>query len=165
MNATCIKSVGIFTILREKQTYLDSIEACQYIGADLADVTSEIRTRYLSQIINSSLDLWYKVAYVGLDDFQSQKQFVSVSGTSLDCNRYRAWAPGHPRFESNVKTNCVVLDTKELWRVVRCFRKLPAICEFYPDPVQEDYYFENLDCEMFTNKSKFLFFFIAQFMF
>lgn len=131
------------------------------MGADLADVTSEVRTKYLSQIINGSLDVWYKVAYVGLDDYNSQKHFVSVSGTPLDCNRYIGWAPGHPRFETNLTKHCVVLDTKGMWRVVGCFRKLPAVCEFFPEPIEEDYYFKKLDCKLYANKSKLLFFIFA----
>lgn len=153
LNATCIKSIGLFTVFKEKQNYCESIKRCQSIGGDLPDVTSRVSTKYLSQIINSSLDVWYKVAYVGLDDYEYHKQFVSVNGKPLSCVRYRAWAPGHPRLES-AGNNCVVLDTEKMWRVVGCHRKLPAVCQLFPDASSREINLSDFNCENLSNKCK-----------
>ncbi|XP_074030983.1 collectin-10 [Leptinotarsa decemlineata] len=102
------------------------------MGADLADVSSEIRTRHLSKAINNSLLDWYKVAYIGLDDIDQEGSFMTVSGSPLTCSPFRAWAPGHPR-SSRVNEDCVVLDTDKMWRVVDCKSRLPSLCEFYPN--------------------------------
>lgn len=145
--------MGLFTVLKEKQSYLDSITSCKTIGADLADVTSETRTKYLSSIINDSLDLRYKVAYVGMDDLRSARKFATISGVSLSCRGYRAWAPGHPQFELHQR-NCVVLDAEMMWRVVDCGRKLPALCEFFPNPPKLHNDFGEDNCQKIHIKCK-----------
>lgn len=151
-NATCVKSLGLFVTLDQEQTYLSSIKSCQDIGGDLADVTTETRTKYLSTIVNNTLDLIYKVAFVGLDDIGSKKLLVTAFGMPLTCSRYRAWAPGHPRFE-HVPNSCVILGTDRMWSLVDCDRELPALCEIFPEPPQLNLAPESPKCDQFKNKS------------
>ncbi|KAJ8965820.1 hypothetical protein NQ314_003887, partial [Rhamnusium bicolor] len=153
-NATCIKSLGIFSLITEKQNYNKSIESCQNIGADLADVSSEVRTNYLSNYINNTIQNWYKAAYVGLDDIQEEGIFRTVSGTLLTCFRYRAWGPGHPR-SKHKSEDCVILDSDKMWRVVKCRTKLQALCEFYPEKPAELIDYENITCNYILDKSKY----------
>lgn len=168
-NATCIKLIGVFTVLETKQTYLNSIKNCQNIGGDLADATTEIRTNRLSNIVNNSLDVWYKVAYIGLDDHDSKNEFVTVAGKPLRCIKYRAWAPGHPRFEKRLHEHCVVLDTNSMWRVVECHQQFPAVCEIFPTPFQQQLEPKNVDCDNISNKGTvsayYIIYFIVYFIF
>lgn len=150
-NATCIKSVGVFCIILKNQDYITSLESCQRIGGDLADVLSEMRTKYLSQHINNTLDNWYKLAYVGLDDIEINNTMVSSTGLPLGCSAYRAWAPGFPKYGN--RSSCVVLDSKSLWRTVDCRRKFPALCEYFPEQPKYSS-FENLLCYSIQNKSE-----------
>ncbi|CAG9861300.1 unnamed protein product [Phyllotreta striolata] len=131
-NASCVRNIGLFVVTEEKHGYYSSISACQSLGADLADVTSQTRSRELSKIINNSLDGWYKVAYVGLDDVEQRGRFVNAVDLPLSCTAFRAWAPGHP-VANSFYHHCVVLDDDNLWRVVDCRRKLRGLCEFYPE--------------------------------
>ncbi|XP_057672441.1 uncharacterized protein LOC130903984 isoform X1 [Diorhabda carinulata] len=145
-NSTCIKSIGLFTLLHQKQNYTKSIDACQKLGADIADVTSDIRTRRLSEIIDN-LNGWYNVAYVGLDDMYEEGNFVTSFDVPLKCVPFRSWAPGHPISDTN-KHNCVVLDANQLWRVVDCRRKFPVLCELLPQKPKED------GCDKIPNKDE-----------
>nr|CAI5839083.1 unnamed protein product [Callosobruchus analis] len=112
-NSTCIESTGVFNILADRLNYSDSALGCQAINAELADIVTETRTKHLSQYIESTLDGWYKVAYVGLDDIDQEGTFITAQGNSLSsCSRYRAWAPGkhlHSAFGSD--TGCVNLNS------------------------------------------------------
>ncbi|KAJ8920695.1 hypothetical protein NQ315_004834, partial [Exocentrus adspersus] len=151
-NATCIRSVGLFTAIEEKQNYTASIEKCQTIGAHLANVISEVRTNHLSEHINNTLQDWYKVAYVGLDDMQHEGNFkTATNGSLLRCFKYRAWGPGHP-ISKHRNEDCVVLDTESTWRVVDCRRRFPALCEFYPAEPAEMIDFRNITCDQITDE-------------
>ncbi|XP_018571135.1 uncharacterized protein LOC108910878 [Anoplophora glabripennis] len=142
-NSTCIKSIGLFGLIEEKHNYNRSTEKCQNIGAHLANVLSEIRTNHLSQYINDTLQDWYKVAYIGLNDINEEGNFRTLNGSKLSCFRYRAWGPGHPRSKHR-NEDCVVLDSDRMWRVVKCSSKLPALCEFYPSQPLENVDFGNI---------------------
>lgn len=131
-NATCIKSIGLFDVLSEKENYTMSILKCQSNGADLAHVLTEHRTNYLSELLNKSISDWYKAAYIGLDDMQIEGKFLTPAGTVMECFRFRAWSPGHPR-SKHKSEDCVILDVNKTWRTVKCKLKLHAICEFYPE--------------------------------
>ncbi|KAG5882988.1 hypothetical protein JTB14_004327 [Gonioctena quinquepunctata] len=152
-NATCLRNTGLFVISHEKLNYTNSIIHCQSIGADLADTSTEKRTKLLSQIIDNSLQSWYKVAYVGLDDTDQEGTFVSVNDVPLTCSNYRAWAPGHPRSSKN-NEDCVVLDSERMWRVVDCGSKLPALCEFFPGRPNEVNDLVNVSCTKNNSKMR-----------
>lgn len=138
-NSSCIPSIGIFKLYDTKENYTRSILKCQENGGDLANILSEERTNFLSKLIKLSLRLWYKAAYVGLDDIKEEGKFETSSGTLMNCYKYRAWAPGHPR-NIDQEADCVILDDLRMWRVVNCNVKLPFICELYPErpPVKND---------------------------
>ncbi|XP_028131567.1 uncharacterized protein LOC114327222 [Diabrotica virgifera virgifera] len=149
-NATCISSVGLFSLLTDVNNYTKSIDSCQKIGAEIADVTSELRTKELSRIVNDTLNSWYKTAYVGLDDIKQEGHFVTSFGMMLSCSTFRAWAPGHPIFDT-INHDCVVLDDIKFWRVVDCRRKFAVLCEFFPEKPQQ----KDLDiCNKITQKAK-----------
>lgn len=88
----------------------------------------------LSNVIQSEIQEWYKAAYIGLDDMKVEGLFRTPLGTPLNCFKYRAWAPSHPRNKSR-RDDCVILDNEKSWKVVNCKHKLPFICELYPDKV------------------------------
>lgn len=144
----------MFIITPEKQNYVNSISACQLLGGDLADVSSEVRTKYLSQLVNTSLNNWYKVAYGGADDLFSRDKFLTPAGTPLRCSTYRAWAPGHPNIMHN-QNNCIVLDSERMWRVTNCKRKFPAICELYPQKPPQYINFAKVNCARIKSKCKY----------
>ncbi|XP_045471044.1 uncharacterized protein LOC123678195 isoform X2 [Harmonia axyridis] len=125
-NATCISSTGVFTIIKDKGNYTDSITKCQNLGADLADVLTETRTKQLASLVNSTVGSWYKASYVGLDDLQSKGLFESSNGNHIYCTKYRAWGPGHPRIKKE-NYNCVTLHSDRTWEVVPCNVELTAI--------------------------------------
>lgn len=133
-NTTCIRSVGLFLLNKEKKNYTEAIASCQQWGGDLAHVLSESRTSTLSNVIQSEIQEWYKAAYVGLDDIRVEGLFQTPLGTPINCFKYRAWAPSHPRNKSR-RDDCVFLDHEKSWKVVNCKYKLPFICELYPDEV------------------------------
>ncbi|XP_044268787.1 uncharacterized protein LOC123013970 [Tribolium madens] len=130
INATCLKSFGLFQVVQEKMNYTRAALTCQSLGADLADVLSESRTNSLAGLLKS-LPNWYKGAYVGLDDIGVEGSFETPMGNSLQCTRFRAWAVGHPR-PGRRKEDCVMLDVEKTWRAINCKIKLDFICEFYP---------------------------------
>ncbi|KAL3283255.1 hypothetical protein HHI36_006403 [Cryptolaemus montrouzieri] len=131
-NATCIRSTGIFAVMHIKGNYTETISNCQNIGADLADVLSEIRTNQLASLINTTVGTWYKASYVGLDDIMNEGIFESSSGNFLHCTEYRAWGPGHPRSKRKSE-DCVILDIDKTWKVVPCGVRLTGVCEFFPE--------------------------------
>lgn len=110
--------------------YIDAINSCQAKGADLADVLTESRTTQLSSLIKA-VKSWYKAAWVGLADINTEGLFETPNGNFLECTKYRAWAVGHPR-RNRRHEDCVILDTDRMWRAINCKTKLQAICEFYP---------------------------------
>lgn len=57
--------------------------------------------------------------------------FVLISGDSLDCTTYRAWAPGHPRRYRD-KFDCVVITRQRTWQSTPCKKKYPVLCELVP---------------------------------
>ncbi|ERL89137.1 hypothetical protein D910_06513, partial [Dendroctonus ponderosae] len=139
-NATCIKSLGLFTLTKISQNYSQSILACQKKNGELADVSSEKRTILLSQTIKEKLPGLNNAAFVGLDDIETEGVFRTSFGNLLTCSnwmgsfRYRAWAPGHPRSKFPSE-DCVTLDAEQMWRTVKCHQaKLKALCELYPQP-------------------------------
>ncbi|XP_063913659.1 pulmonary surfactant-associated protein A [Zophobas morio] len=152
-NSTCIKSVGLFSVIETKMNYTDAIYFCQNLGADLANVLSEFRTNTLSALIKP-LKNWYKAAYVGLEDMDVEGAFRTPMGTLMECSGFRAWAVGHPR-PGRKKEDCVILDADKTWRAINCRIKRPFICEFYPTPpalpVVE---FATKDCDKIKNKKK-----------
>ncbi|ENN75233.1 hypothetical protein YQE_08243, partial [Dendroctonus ponderosae] len=133
-NATCIKSLGLFTLTKISQNYSQSILACQKKNGELADVSSEKRTILLSQTIKEKLPGLNNAAFVGLDDIETEGVFRTSFGNLLTCSKYRAWAPGHPRSKFPSE-DCVTLDAEQMWRTVKCHQaKLKALCELYPQP-------------------------------
>lgn len=149
LNATCIKSLGMFRLFQVKENYANAIDSCQQIGADLAHVLSESRTNMLSNIV-ASIPEWFKVAYIGLDDIKQEGEYETPLGDPIACYKWRAWSPGHPR--NFIKSDdCVVLDTERSWKVVNCKNKLPFICEYYhmaPSPNKTQ------DCDELDDKEE-----------
>lgn len=146
INATCIPSVGIFKLYATKENYTSAITKCQINGGDLANIVTEERTNALSDLIKVSLKLWYKAAYVGLDDITKEGQYETSSDEPLSCFKYRAWAPGHPR-SKHKHDDCVILDDERSWRVVNCKEKLPFLCELFPEePPLKNKTVTNPDC-------------------
>lgn len=153
-NTTCIKSVGVFLLNKEKRNYTEAISFCQQWGGDLAHVLSESRTNILSNVIASEIQEWYKAAYVGLDDIEVEGLFRTPLGTPLNCFKYRAWAPSQPRNKSR-RDDCVILDHDKSWKVVNCKHKLPFICELYPNDISSsDDFTEKPKCTGLKDISK-----------
>lgn len=63
INATCVPSVGMFTLLK-KQNYTEGQLECKNNTGILADVMSEHRTDLLAQMLNGAK---VEIAYVGLN--------------------------------------------------------------------------------------------------
>ncbi|RZB66654.1 uncharacterized protein BDFB_004386 [Asbolus verrucosus] len=143
-NATCVKSVGLFDVVQEKRNYTEAINFCQNLGADLADVMSEVRTNALSTLLKSQRG-WYKAAYVGLEDTDVEGTFENPMGNFLQCTKYRAWSVGHPR-PNRKHEDCVILDADRVWKAINCKIKQRFICEFYAAPPESPLI-------EFTNKS------------
>ncbi|XP_054283592.1 uncharacterized protein LOC129000656 [Macrosteles quadrilineatus] len=134
-NVTCILQLGMFHLHSEGANYTEAVSWCEGEGAQLARVTTVVRTTKLSTLV-ATLGPTSKLlqAYVGLNDISQEGFFVSVEDEPLNCFDYRAWAPGHPR--SRPIEDCVVLDSRRGWRTVDCTLKLPFICELI-EPVPE----------------------------
>ncbi|KAK5646555.1 hypothetical protein RI129_005019 [Pyrocoelia pectoralis] len=126
----CIKSLGVFKILKKKVNYTNAIEKCQGFEGDLANVVTSIRTKELSKLLNEKLTDWYKVAYVGLNSDSDEANFVTPEGVPLECFKFRAWGPGQPRQKNTQK--CVILDSNSFWKTINCATPLPVLCELFP---------------------------------
>lgn len=151
---TCIKSVGLFLLNKQKKNYSEAIAACQSWGGDLAHVLSESRTNALSNLVLREIQEWYKAAYVGLDDTKVEGLFQTPLGAPLGCFKFRAWAPSHPRNRSR-RQDCVTLDHEKNWRVVNCRHRLPFICELYPENIEsEDDFTVRPSCQKLQNESE-----------
>ncbi|XP_044752944.1 uncharacterized protein LOC123312533 isoform X2 [Coccinella septempunctata] len=153
VNATCISSTGIFTITQSKENNIKSINHCQKLGGDLADVLSETRTKQLANLVNLTVDSWYKASYVGLDDLINKGHFQSSNGNQIHCTRYRAWGPGHP-WTNRRAGNCVALHSDKTWKVTPCDVKLTAICEFFPEGPLVDEFDEGHLCGGLSRRRK-----------
>lgn len=153
-NATCVKSVGLFLLNKQKLNYTEAIAFCQSVGGDLAHVVTEARTNALSALIAGEIQEWYKAAYVGLDDRKVEGRFETSLGAPLSCFKFRAWAPSHPRNKSR-RDDCVILDHEKSWRVVKCKHRLASVCELYPgDDVVGDDVTVRPNCDQVTGRSK-----------
>lgn len=147
--------MGLFLLNKDKKNYTEAISSCQRWGGDLAHVLSEPRTNALSNVILNEIQEWYKAAYVGLDDTRFEGLFQTPLGAPLDCVKYRAWAPGHPRNKSR-RDDCVILDHEKNWKVVNCKHRLPFICELYPEKIiPEDNFTERPNCTNLQDESKY----------
>lgn len=148
-NSTCIDGVGIFVFHMAKSNYTFAREICRDLGAELADVGTELRTTEISKTISSlSHDCGgNKMFYVGIDDLEIEGDFKRANGESVKCSTYRTWAPGHPKNKKKTQ-NCVTLDSNNMWYVVDCNKKYPFVCEIYPNG-RKDYMndYEIFDCE------------------
>lgn len=96
-NATCLPSIGMFIIGKERANYSIAYNACTSIGGDLAHVASDQRTIALSQLLVASTKSSTKerLAYVGLNE-TVRNEFHTSSAEPLACFYFRAWAAGHP---------------------------------------------------------------------
>ncbi|KAK9879394.1 hypothetical protein WA026_006463 [Henosepilachna vigintioctopunctata] len=153
MNATCIKSSGVFSVMQIRRNYTETITSCQSIGADLADILSETRTNQLADLINITLNSWFKASYVGLDDMKSEGIFKSSNGNYLHCIDFRAWGPNHPRSKRKSQ-DCVTLDVDRTWRTVPCNIKLTSVCEFFPEAPTKDEFDMKYLCEQIQERKK-----------
>lgn len=86
-NATCIKSLGLFTFTKFAHNYSQSILACQKRNGELADVSSEKRTILLSQTIKENVPGFNKAVFVGLDDIDTEGVFRTSFGNLLTCSQ------------------------------------------------------------------------------
>lgn len=127
--------------MQEKENYTTSILKCNENGGILAHALTNLRTTGLSNLVNTQLKSWNKIAYVGLDDRRREGQFETALMEPLTCFKYRAWSPGHP-INHKRHEDCVAITSDDSWKVVHCKKKLALVCEILPMPVplSDDYY-------------------------
>lgn len=127
-NATCVPSVGMFTLIKERSNYSVAYNVCTSLGGSLAHVASEIRNVKLSSLLRASTNSSSKerTAYVGLNETKLGEFFTS-NNEPLSCFDFRAWSPGHP--PDIRKPGCVAITPESSWKVFNCNRKLMYICE------------------------------------
>ncbi|CAH2105051.1 unnamed protein product [Euphydryas editha] len=126
VNSTCVPATGMFYLLPKKLNYTQAQAQCRNISAVLADVTSEQRTDVLAQVLASAS---VHSAYVGMKRDNSSTIYKN-NGAALECITYRAWAPGHPKRNSNI--SCVALTRNRMWKTSACEENYQALCELIP---------------------------------
>lgn len=137
MNATCIKSLGVFMYFNQFSNYSAATRICKSKikygggGGGLALIMSELRTNALSNFIKHQRnDSRLGIAYVGLNQTNNKiRSFVTAEMVPMTCYTYRAWAPGHPYQGRN--PGCVAVTTENSWKMFSCSKQLPFICEIY----------------------------------
>lgn len=125
---TCVPSVGMFILYKERSNYSAAYNACNVFGGNLAHIVSEVRNAELSKLLRISTNSTVKerTAFIGLNETERGKFFTS-NREPLGCFNFRAWAPGHP---SEVrKPGCVGVTSDSSWKVFNCNRKLMFFCE------------------------------------
>lgn len=126
--STCVPSVGMFFLIKERSNYSVAYNICSTVGGNLAHIASETRNVELSKLLRISTNSSAKerTAYIGLNE-TIRGEFMSSYNEPLECFNYRAWAPGHP--PEVRKTGCVAITPEASWKVFNCNRKLMFICE------------------------------------
>lgn len=112
------------------KNYSTAKKICKIEGGALIHILSEQRTHLTSELVRENKNLTrLHMAYIGLQEINSKGNFTTSSNESINCFRYRAWAPGHPR---NLKhASCVAITRENSWKLVDCKQKLPFICEIF----------------------------------
>nr|XP_022903557.1 uncharacterized protein LOC111415902 [Onthophagus taurus] len=70
---TCVKSVGVYRLFKEKSNYIQAINTCMSLNGDLAQVQSDVLTNSLGTLISGKIKNWTKIAFIGLDDYWKLK--------------------------------------------------------------------------------------------
>jgi hypothetical protein len=131
-NATCIESLGMFVLYKERKNYSSAATTCSAINGQLAHIVTERRTNELSQLLRDSSD--GAAAFVGLNE-TTRGKFITSNAEPLECFDYRAFSPGHP--PEIRKPACVVITKRSAWKAASCTKKFEFICEllaFGPNP-------------------------------
>lgn len=110
-NTTCVPYVGVFLFVVEPDNYTKALNVCLNHGGSLAHVLTEIRTNSLAHLVDDHYPVTLRSAvYVGVnetwDTFNSSsdasrnsgRKFITAISEPIQCFRYRAWAPGFPRY-------------------------------------------------------------------
>lgn len=148
-NATCVPSVGMFMLFKERSNYSVAFNVCSSIGGSLAHIASDVRNVKLSKLLEISTNSSSKerTAYVGLNETQRDSFYTSFR-EPLSCFNFRAWAPGHP--PEVRKPGCVAITIDSSWKVFNCNRKLMFICELFTSGPNS--YVNNLDQKCTTKR-------------
>lgn len=100
----------MFLFVDVRENYTRAHNDCLNYGGSLAHVVTELRTNALARLVDDYyMTTFSSLAYVGLnetwntfnsssDPFRSSgRSFITAVQEPIQCFRYRAWAPGHPR--------------------------------------------------------------------
>lgn len=119
----------MFWFYKERQNYSTAIATCKSINGQLAHIVSERRTNELSKFVeNSMISSKNAMAYVGLNETDHGRKFITSNAEPLECFDYRAFAPGHP--PEIRKPSCIVIVSgKKVWKAISCAKKIEFICE------------------------------------
>jgi len=137
-NATCLPSIGMFILYKERKNYSEAYSTCKSVKGQLAHIASERRTNEISKLLLHSDKLLSTskevLAFVGLNE-TTRGRFITSNSEPLECFDYRAFAPGHP--PEIRKPSCVALTDKASWKVMSCIKKAMFVCEIFtngPNP-------------------------------
>lgn len=103
----------------DRMNYTEATSTCEGHRGYLALVVSDVRTNFLSfliqqqisdinkatvipqSILNESVGIALKIpirhAFIGLKEVRRKGSFIDSLDIPLQCYRYRAWAPKYPR--------------------------------------------------------------------
>ncbi|XP_058824436.1 uncharacterized protein LOC131685055 [Topomyia yanbarensis] len=136
-NATCLPSIGMFTLDDRKLNYSLAYNECHSMGGSLAHIISEGRTNMIARMCAAHESITNnrstnatdsEMYYVGLNE-TVKDMFSTSANEPLDCFLYRAWAPGHP--SKTRQPSCVAISANSSWTAHNCNQPKRFICELH----------------------------------
>ncbi|XP_071750071.1 macrophage mannose receptor 1-like [Lepeophtheirus salmonis] len=119
------KRFGIhcFYFSKEKKNYKGALDFCKHSvkGGNLAI----IRTSRLNDFLYGSIE---SDSYIGLNDIETEGDFVWEDGSSLHGNAFKFWGIGEPN-DNDHKENCIEYRFQHRWNDVDCELKRAFICQ------------------------------------
>ncbi|KAG9478639.1 hypothetical protein GDO78_012347 [Eleutherodactylus coqui] len=113
-----------YYIVKEEYNYKDALTQCRIRGGTLA-MPKDQRTNSLIADYISSLGLLR--VFIGINDFDKEKQFMYVDNTPVQ--NYSSWKTGEPSDDSGHE-DCVEMLSSGAWTEVDCNLTIYFVCEF-----------------------------------
>ncbi|XP_077124332.1 collectin-10 isoform X1 [Ranitomeya variabilis] len=113
-----------YYIVKEESSYRDALTQCRIRGGTLAMPKDQNTNALIADYISS---LGLLRVFIGINDFDREKQFMYVDGTAVQ--NYSSWKTGEPNDGSGYE-DCVEMLSSGAWNDVECNLTIYFVCEF-----------------------------------
>ncbi|XP_073535928.1 collectin-10 isoform X3 [Phyllobates terribilis] len=113
-----------YYIVKEENSYRDALTQCRIRGGTLAMPKDQNTNALIADYISS---LGLLRVFIGINDFDREKQFMYVDGTEVQ--NYSNWKTGEPNDGSGYE-DCVEMMSSGAWNDVDCNLTIYFVCEF-----------------------------------